>query len=206
MENLPQDSNMNQEAISYFEEIVATRRTVKPHSFSGAEIPRETVEKIMASTNWAPSHGRTEPWRFKVYSGSGKQTLYTILEKLYRETTPPEKFNESKLDKYRVNCDNSSHIVVIMMKRQKIERIPEIEEIEAVACAVQNLHLSATTHGVCGYWSSGSITYQDETRIAMGLEEKDRVLGFFYLGLPAGEIPAGTRQSDYQSKIEWIDK
>jgi len=196
----------NQSTANTLATIISKRRTVKPHSYSGEEIPREIVEKIMASTNWAPSHGRTEPWRFKVFCGSGKLKLLQMLKDIYTRNTPPDKFKAEKIEKMNINCTKSSHIVAIMMKRQEIERIPEIEEVQAVACAVQNLHLSATAYGACGYWSSGAITYLDDTREALGLDTKDRVLGFFYLGLPETEIKEGVRNSPYTDKIEWVEE
>lgn len=186
--------------------IIEKRRTVKPHSYNGDTINDEIVNDILASANWAPNHGKTEPWRFKVYSGPGKKTLLDLMKKIYTETTSPEKFNPAKIDKMEVNCRLSSHIIVIMMKRQDIERIPELEEVEAVACAVQNLALTAAAHNVAGYWSSGSITYKDETRKAMGLDDKDKVLGFYYLGMTDEEWPQGKRKSDIDEKIEWVSE
>ena len=48
---------------------------------------------------------------------------------------------------------NASCLIAICLRRQP--RNPEWEEVAAVACAVQNLHLMATAlPGVCGYWSS----------------------------------------------------
>ena len=186
--------------------IIQKRRTVKPHSYNGETIDDKTIKEILASANWAPNHGRTEPWRFKVYSGKGKDKLLDLMKSIYTETTPPDKFNPAKIDKMEVNCRLSSHIIVIMMKRQEIERIPELEEIEAVACAVQNLALTAAAYDVAGYWSSGSITYKPETLKAMGMGQKDKVLGFYYLGLTNEQWPEGKRCSDIDEKVEWISE
>ena len=198
-------SNIEQD-VKILQQIIQRRRTVKPHSYNGETIDHEIIKDILSSANWAPNHGRTEPWRFKVYSGDGKDKLLELMKDVYTNTSPPEKFNPAKLDKMEVNCRLSSHIVVIMMKRQEIEKIPELEEIEAVACAVQNLALSATAHNVAGYWSSGSISYSPEIRNAMGLGEKDRVLGFYYLGLTDEEWPIGRRCSEIDDKVEWISE
>ena len=35
--------------------------------------------------------------------------------------------------------------------------MPEWEETAAVACAVQNMHLTLTAEGLAGYWSSGGV-------------------------------------------------
>ena len=42
-------------------------------------------------------------------------------------------------------------VIVIGMKRQPSGKISELDEIQAVACAVQNMHLTATAHGLGGY-------------------------------------------------------
>ena len=196
----------NEQEVNILKSIVEKRRTVKPHSYNGELIDDSIVQKILESANWAPNHGRTEPWRFKVYSGEGRKKLLELLKTLYTELTPAEKFNPAKIDKMEVNCKLSSHIIVIMMKRQEIERIPEIEEVEAVACAVQNLALTAAAYNVAGYWSSGGITYKDETRKAFGLSDKDKVLGFYYLGLTDEDWPQGKRCSSVDDKTEWISE
>ena len=48
----------------------------------------------------------------------------------------------------------SSAIIAVSMKRDVTEKIPEIEEIEAVACAIQNMLLTATAYGLGTFWSS----------------------------------------------------
>ncbi|MFX6331091.1 hypothetical protein ABTF76_22820, partial [Acinetobacter baumannii] len=58
----------------------------------------------------------------------------------------------------------ASHIISIGMKRNEAQCIPEIEEIEAVACAVQNIYLSVSAYGLGGYWTSGGITYIDKAK------------------------------------------
>lgn len=198
--------SFDQQEVEILKKIIEQRRTVKPHSYNGETIDNGTVEKILESANWAPNHGKTEPWRFKVYSGQGKNKLLELMKRLYTETTPQDKFNPAKIDKMEVNCRLSSHIIVIMMKRQEIERIPEIEEVEAVACAVQNLALTATAYNVAGYWSSGGITYKSETKKEFGLNEKDLVLGFYYLGLTDEEWPEGRRFTPISEKTEWISE
>ena len=73
--------------------------------------------------------------------------------------------------------------------------MPEWEEVAAVSCAVQNLHLMATSLGVAGYWSSGGPI--DEPRVVshLGLSptDGDRCLGLFHLGSASVEKVAAYR-------------
>jgi hypothetical protein len=41
------------------------------------------------------------------------------------------------------------------MKRSRLPKIPAIEEIEPVACAVQNILLGATALNIASFWSTG---------------------------------------------------
>ena len=53
-------------------------------------------------------------------------------------------------------------VIAVSLKRGDNEKIPEIEEIEAVACAVQNMHLTCTAWGLGAFWSTPKLIYTDE--------------------------------------------
>jgi nitroreductase len=156
----------------------------------------------LENANWAPTHGKTEPWRFTIFAGDAKTDLGEKLANFYKENTTAEKFNQTKYLKYAERSAKASHIIAICVKRKPKVRIPLIEDIEAVACAVQNLHLSATAYGIAGYWHSGSMTYKQAAKDYLNLGEEDRCLGFFYLGYTAKPWPIGKKQP-IADKIEW---
>ncbi|MEZ4684680.1 MAG: hypothetical protein R3B47_00980 [Bacteroidia bacterium] len=64
------------------------------------------------------------------------------------------------------------------MKRGANAKIPVIEEVEAVACAVQNMYLTTFALGLAGYWSSGGMTYHPAMKELFHLGEEDQCLGF----------------------------
>ncbi|MEZ4292168.1 MAG: nitroreductase family protein, partial [Myxococcota bacterium] len=47
------------------DEVIRQRRTIKPPMMSEAPVSEETLRAILENANWAPSHGLTEPWRFR---------------------------------------------------------------------------------------------------------------------------------------------
>ena len=189
--------------VEQINELIKNRRSVFPRQYSEKIIDKEVIDKILENANWAPSHGKTEPWRFFVFEGKAKQKLGEFQSNLYKNVTAPDLFLQAKFEKLKNAPMKASHIVAIGMKRQETEKIPEIEEIEAVACAVQNMHLTATAYGIGGYWASGGATYTDEMKTFLGLGEKDKVLGFFYLGYPNGEIQEGKRGA-VEDKVIWV--
>jgi nitroreductase len=164
-------------------DLIRTRRSVFVAQFEpGKIIPDDIIWQLLENANWAPSHKRTESWRFTVFTGTGLQKLADFQAELYKQTAGP-KFSDGKYEKLRESPGQCSHVIAIGMKRVD-QGLPEIEEIEAVACAVQNLALSAHAYGLGGFWSTGGITYTDEAKAFFGLGPEDKLLGFFNLGYP----------------------
>ena len=87
------------------------------------------------------------------------------------------------------------------MKRNDI--IPEIEEIMSVACAVQNMALTATAYGVGSYWSTGGTTFDEEAKGFFDLEEDDKLLGFLFVGKSEVINMKGLRQP-IDNKVTWV--
>ena len=183
--------------------LIRGRRTVKPPQYDGREIDRAIVEDILENANWAPCHGLRQPWRFKVYSGKGLERLSAFLPKLYLEATEEAKRKPGKTEKLAANPLAASHAIALFVHPDASGKIPEIEDIEAVACAVQNMQLSARSYGVGSFWSTGAMTYADSARDFFGLEGDDRYLGLLYLGYPKHFFPPGAREP-MADRVEWI--
>jgi nitroreductase len=173
-------------------DLIRTRRSVF--------VPQFEPGKIIPDANWAPSHKRTEPWRFVVFSGAGLQRLAQFQADLYQQTAG-FKFNPAKHEKLLAMPPQCSHIIALGLHRS--EDLPEIEDVEAVACAVQNLALSAHAYGLGGFWSSGGVTYTEEAKAFFGLGPADKLLGFFNLGYVRTPGSAGKR-GPVQDKTRWV--
>lgn len=184
--------------------LIRHRRSVFPAQYSGEIIQKEIIEEILENANWAPTHKLSEPWRFTVFSGAGLQTLGNFMSEVYKEEAEKNNsFDAKKFEKLKNKPLKVSHVISIGMKRDDMKRLPEIEEIEAVACAVQNMYLTATAHGVGCYWGSGGITYFESAKQFFGLKADDRLLGFLYLGIPKLELPSGKRKN-IEDKVNWV--
>lgn len=185
--------------------LIRHRRSIYPPQYSGEIIKKEIVDEILENANWAPTHKLSEPWRFSVFSGEGLKKLGDFMSDLYKETaTKKGFFNEGKFETLKNKSCLASHVISIGMKRDEKERLPEIEEVEAVACAVQNICLTAAAYGVGSYWGSGGITYFEDAKPFFGLEPKDKLLGFVFLGYPKSDWPEGKR-NPIGEKVTWVD-
>lgn len=181
-------------------DIIAQRRAVFPAQYSDTPIPRSIIEKILEAANWAPTHRKTEPWRFKVILDKGKSRLGEFLSQKYQEITPNPK--QIKIKKLLENPKRAGAIIAICMQRDPEERVPEWEEIAAVAMAVQNMWLCCSDLGIGAYWSSPSLI--DQMDSFFDLKKGERCLGFFYMGYYEEDLEPGVR-NPYEEKVTWIE-
>jgi nitroreductase len=182
------------------EEIIMQRRSVSPLMFTEREISKDTIQILLESANWAPTHRKTEPWRFKILTRESKTDLGDFLAEKYKETAT--KFSNFKFNSIKNKVEKSPVIIAICMQRDLNKSVPEWEEIAATAMAVQNLWLTATNLGLNGYWSSPSlINYMDEF---FNFSEGERCLGFFYLGYVEGLKPVRI-PNPIEEKVEWLE-
>jgi nitroreductase len=188
--------------LSEVTDIIRNRRSIMPEQFSPRKVHREQIEVMLNNAIWAPTHGLTQPWRFKVFMDEAREELSNVLSELYIAQTPAEKINPLKQQRLKARPLLASAVIAICLERDKSEKIAEIEEIEAVACAVQNLHLTATAYGLGGFWSTPKMIYSAEMHTFLGLKEKDLCLGLFYLGYPEGEWPKSHRKP-LEYVVEW---
>ena len=183
--------------------IIAHRRSILPNLYTGEVIDDSIINRIIANANWAPTHKHTEPWRFIVFKGDGLKKLGDFQSELYKKvSTQAGDFNEEKYLKLKGKPLKASHVIAIGMKRNEKELVPEIEEIAAVACAVQNMYLTATAYGIACYWGTGGITYMEEAKEFFGLGEKDRFMGFFYTGIPKKWVSG--KRGPVEEKTTWV--
>lgn len=194
--------NFNPELLN---EVIAHRRSLYQQQYSGVQVNDAIVHQILENANWAPTHKVTEPWRFVVFTGKGLVKLAQFQGEIYKKVTVPD--NTFKEDRYQNLITKpmlSSHIISVGMKRDPKKSVPEIEEVGAVFCAVQNMYLTAAAYGVGAYLSTGGITYFEEAKDFFGLGPDDKLIGFFHLGTPKIDTPRGNRKP-IESKVQWVN-
>lgn len=181
-------------------DLIKNRRSVFPAQYNDKPIAKADIQKILEAANWAPTHKKTEPWRFKVLQGGSKEKLGHFLASKYKENDPSPK--EFTIKKLMDNPRQSNAVIAICIQRDPMQSLPEWEEIAATAMAVQNMWLCCTEMGIGCYWSSpGLIKFMDGF---FEFNEGERCLGFFYMGNYDDEIPAQTRKP-IADKVVWMD-
>lgn len=184
--------------------IIRNRRTIKPEKMNGRPIPEEVIVELLSMADWAPTHGRTEPWRFIVVAPNKVMEFSLRHANLYKQTTDPASFTQEKFNKIVALAENSSHVIIAWMKRSPTRKVPEIEEVAAAAAAIQNLLLAATANGIATFWSSSGLTHHPALKEEFKMAPEDLVLGIIYLGYSDEPLKEGVRMVPLSEKTEWI--
>jgi len=187
--------------------VIKDRRTIYPEMFSDRKIHKEQVETILNNAIWAPTHGLTQPWGFTVFLEDGLIKLSDFLSQSYKINTKPEDFSELKFNKLKSRPLLAGAVIAVSLKRDPKSKISELEEIEAIACAIQNMYLTCTAWGLGAFWSTPGIIYKPDMNNFLELEEQDKCLALFYIGYPKTNLEwpkSHRRPIEYCTR--WVEK
>lgn len=194
--------NVNAETINT---LLRNRRSVFPRDYTGERVDDSIIQHMLENANWAPTHKFTEPWRFIVFSDDGRKKLGSIQAGLYEKKSKTEgTFDETKYNNLLTKPLESSHIILVYMKRDEKKSVPEMEELGSTFIAVQNMHLTAAALGVGAYLSTGGPTFYKDANEAFGLGAEDKIVGFFHVGIPK-HTDQKSRRNPVDEKVQWIN-
>jgi nitroreductase len=180
---------------------IATRRSFSLKEIAPGPIDRHLVERMLEAANWAPSHGKTEPWRFVVYSGAARRIIGDAFGAAFRQLNPEQPAGSAG---ERAQCDRVWQAPVwIALGMRPDPKMPEWEELIAVGSAVQNMQLMAGALGLASKWTSGACATHAHVAGVVGFTPETRLLGFLYVGRPAVPWPTGQRRP-LAEKVRWV--
>jgi nitroreductase len=184
-------------------EAIKTRRSMG--LVKDEPVQNDVIEKILEAGNWAPSHHRTEPWRFYILTGDGRKPLGEALVKIAKENmdSPESEESKAKLKKTAGKPLRAPLIIAVAVEPSDNPKMIEIEEYGAAYAATQNMLLAAHALGLAGIWRTGKPSYHPLMNELFGLSDKGKVLGFLYFGYPKKEAPPGKRK-DVCECVTWL--
>lgn len=149
--------------------------------------PDESSRKIIFSAALrAADHGNLRPWRFLVLEGDALTRLGGVFAAAAQTDDP--KLSESQLERYRNMPSRAPLMVVAIALAVEHPKVPVVEQVVATGAAVQNMITAAFAVGVGAYWRTGPMAYNADVLKALGVAEGESLVGFLYLGTPAGRL------------------
>ncbi len=143
----------------------------------------EQLNDILKCAATAPDHGKLRPWRFIVIRGDARHALADVFVDAAKEREPA--IDPEKLTKLASKPLRSPLIVVIVTTvTPDHPKAPVIEQTLSAGAAVQLMQLGASATGFGSIWLSGANAYDENVKSALGIDRKDQIAGFLYLGTP----------------------
>jgi nitroreductase len=154
---------------------------------------------IFASAVRAPDHGRLRPWRFIVIRSDDRAAFGELLADHTRRTKSA--VSDDALERERRKAFRAPLIVAVAAIVTPEGKIPAIEQIVSAGAAAQNMLHAAFALGFNAVWKTGGPAYDDQVKTALGLEAKDAIVGFMYIGTDA-EGPGSLPRPDWQQFVQ----
>lgn len=159
------------------------RQSVKA-DLLGDPVPDDAeLQDILQAGMSAPDHGAVRPWRFKIIRGEDRNHLAGLFAKALKANDPTA--DDEAIATIRSKPMRSPLIVAVCAEiMENHPKVPPVEQIVATACATQNILLAANEKGYGAILLSGWPAHDKTVKEGLGLQAKDEIVGFLYLGTP----------------------
>ncbi len=178
----------------------AIRTRVMRPKVSDEPPSKAEIEELLEAAARAPSHHLTEPWRFYVLTGDAKRRVANAIAAAATESGMEP--DDARADGEK-KVSRAPVIVVFTCLPSTEPGVVEQEEFASVAMAVENFLLAAHAKGLGAMLRTGPAAYHPSIRTELGLAPDESVVGFVYLGYPAGDR-AVTPRATASEKTVWL--
>lgn len=165
-------------------------------------IARELIEKALHAAVQAPNHYHVRPWRFVVLTGKSRQALGEIMAQSLKNKNPD--LPEAAMEIERAKPMRAPVLIAVGVDKSNDPRVLEIENICAVAAAVENLLLAVHSEGLGAMWRTGPAARDPEVKKFLGFASDQEILSFVYIGYPDMQPPAVERPS-FEDRTIWME-
>ncbi len=156
------------------------------------------LQQIVAAGLCAPDHGKLRPWRFVLIRGAARARFADLAVAALHAREPDA--SEADAARMRGKLLAPPLILALGVQTTPSPKVPEIEQVMAVAAAAMNMLNAAHALGYAGKWITGPNTYDPAVARALGVPQ---LAGFLYLGTPAGPLPTPRRADPDSVMMEW---
>ena len=165
-------------------------------------LPRELIEKLLDSAVQAPNHYKVRPWRFVVLTGEARKQMGNVMSSSLRDRHPefpPEAFDKARAAPFRAPV-----VIAVGVDKPNEPKVLEIENVCAVAAAIQNLLLAAHAMGLGAKWRTGEWARDEKVKEFLGFEADQQLIGFIYIGYPefVAEYP---ERPSFEDRTVWME-
>ncbi|GAC1304968.1 MAG: NAD(P)H nitroreductase [Vulcanimicrobiaceae bacterium] len=173
-------------------EAIRTRRSVGKVA---GDLTDADVRELVDLALCAPNHKATAPWRFTIVRGDARVRLGRLWADVAATGPLPPGVERPAFLEKEARKATRAPVIVVTSTRTDEDPVVAAEDFAATAAATQNVLLGAHARGFGAVWRTGAMAYHAEVKAFLGLDPRDRIVAFIYIGVPAMGAPA-TRPPD----------
>ena len=175
------------------------RRSVSAKTLRDPGPDRAQIDTILKAAARVPDHGKMFPWYFIVFEGDARRKAGEIFRTAWEKRDPAAE--PAKLD-LEAEKFLRAPTVIALVSRIRPGKHPAWEQILSAGAAAQNLILAANSLGFGVNWLSEWIAFDGHVKAGLGLDARDNIAGFFYIGTPS-EAPQERDRPDLANLVTY---
>lgn len=145
----------------------------------------ELLQEIFRCATRAPDHKVLRPWRYLVVEGDARVRLGELFCQSAEKTTGP--LTPEQRDKLKAKPLRAPMILIGVSTNEEHPKVPVFEQQVSCGVGIAYMLLALQSEGFGGMWRTGAMAENVHLKAALGIDEKETIVGFLYLGTPLGE-------------------
>lgn len=193
---------MSHQANPLITEFMLNRRSVLAKNMSAPGPNSDELETILTIATRVPDHRKLEPWRFLVLQGDARRDFG---EKLAGVKAKQDDILDVQVE-IEKDCFMRAPLVIVVIASPVEHKTPEVEQILSAGAVCQNINIAAGSLGYASQWITGWSCLDQAAQQAIGLDDKEFIAGYLYIGT-CDEEPLDRQRPDLSEKVtHWNQK
>ena len=162
----------------------------------------EEIREFLEAAVAVPDHGAVRPWRFFVVQGGAREAMGEVFTRALLKRKPDA--DEATAEKDRDRMRRVPLLIVVAAAiTEGHPKVPPSEQLVSAGLAAQSILLAAQARGYGGVILTGDHAYDPTVKAALGLKDKDEIVGFVYIGTPEGKMRPKKRPDAARFTRDW---
>ncbi|MGB0894357.1 MAG: NAD(P)H nitroreductase [Parashewanella sp.] len=145
----------------------------------------EQLEFILNAATRVPDHASLTPYEFIIAKDDGLQKLADA----YIHAATLAKAETAVIEKAAKLPFRAPMVITIATKYSQHPKVPKIEQTITAGCAAMVMQQAAFSLGLGAIWRTGTYAFNDDVKLALGIDNYNDIVGFLYIGTPAVSAP-----------------
>lgn len=167
-------------------EFLKSRRSVMARNMTTPGPTETQINDLIEIAARVPDHGKLAPWRFIIFEDDARKKAGKDFADIQKQNMPDA--TDEDLQKEANRLLRAPLVIGVVASLKAHPKIPDWEQYLSAGAACQNLLIAAQSMGFAAQWLTEWISYDPKVAALLGLNEKEKIAGFIYIGT-ATEAP-----------------